>query len=365
MNYPESHDSLTQPTPTTIRSSAGGLSPAITAQELIKIVQLLESKLGLGTLVPFTADSGTDVFTATGHGMNDGDVVIVQSTGALPTGLSTLTRYFVVNKTPTTFQLSTTSGGSPLNITTNGTGTHSFIVLIGIGKALVGALGGKSTYSVTMPPSGLVVGETDGQTLSSKSLIQPAIDSFVNAAHNHTNSAGGGQLDIAALSFTAQQFLVPTGTILIYGNVSGPTGYLLCNGDAVSRATYTTLFGVIGTTFGAGNGTTTFNVPDLRQRFPLGKAVTGTGNALGSTGGLIDHIHPLGDEGQAQIVMAASNPGMRSRRLTAPFNWTSNLQAVSTAASASSVVVGSGTPLMGNTQAANPPFLAVNFIIKI
>jgi microcystin-dependent protein len=49
-----------------------------------------------------------------------------------------------------------------------------------------------------------------------------------------------------------------------------PSGFLLCNGDAVSRTTYANLFGVIGTTFGAGNGSTTFNLPDLRWASRMG-----------------------------------------------------------------------------------------------
>lgn len=65
-------------------------------------------------------------------------------------------------------------------------------------------------------------------------------------------------------------FLVPTGAILPYGAASAPSNYLLCDGSAVSRATYVTLFGVIGTTYGSGDGSTTFNVPNLKSAFPLG-----------------------------------------------------------------------------------------------
>jgi microcystin-dependent protein len=75
---------------------------------------------------------------------------------------------------------------------------------------------------------------------------------------------------------------------------TAPTGWLLCRGQQVSRATYKGLFNVIGTTYGAGDGSTTFNVPDLQQRFPLGKAVSGTGSTLAGTGGAIDHTHTGG-----------------------------------------------------------------------
>lgn len=63
---------------------------------------------------------------------------------------------------------------------------------------------------------------------------------------------------------------VPTGTIQWYAKNTPPAGWLVCDGSAVSRSTYSDLFAVIGTTFGAGNGSTTFNLPDLRGEFIRG-----------------------------------------------------------------------------------------------
>lgn len=62
-----------------------------------------------------------------------------------------------------------------------------------------------------------------------------------------------------------------TGTVLPFAGSAAPTDWLLCYGQAVSRATYANLFAVIGTTYGAGDGSTTFNVPDLRGRVAAGK----------------------------------------------------------------------------------------------
>ncbi|GAH87071.1 unnamed protein product, partial [marine sediment metagenome] len=62
----------------------------------------------------------------------------------------------------------------------------------------------------------------------------------------------------------------PTGSVIMFGGAVAPTGYLLCNGAAVSRITYANLFAVTGTTFGVGNGTTTFNIPDFQGIFPRG-----------------------------------------------------------------------------------------------
>jgi microcystin-dependent protein len=70
-----------------------------------------------------------------------------------------------------------------------------------------------------------------------------------------------------------------------------PSGYLLCDGSGVSRATYANLYAVIGTTWGAGDGSTTFNIPDGRGRYFFGKATSGTGSTLGGTFGTKDHTH--------------------------------------------------------------------------
>jgi len=74
----------------------------------------------------------------------------------------------------------------------------------------------------------------------------------------------------------------PAGIVMPFAGSVAPEGYLLCDGSAVSRTDYATLFEVIGTTYGAGDGSTTFNVPDLSGRVVIG--VSGT-HALASTGG--------------------------------------------------------------------------------
>ena len=63
---------------------------------------------------------------------------------------------------------------------------------------------------------------------------------------------------------------VPTGAMFSYGALTAPSGYLLCDGSAVSRTTYAALFAVISTTYGIGDGSTTFNVPDKRGRISAG-----------------------------------------------------------------------------------------------
>ena len=111
-------------------------------------------------------------------------------------------------------------------------------------------------------------------------------------------------------SGTWQPFL-PTGAVIPFAGTSAPAGWLFCHGQAVSRTTYARLFAVIGTTYGAGNGSTTFNLPDLRQRFPLGKAASGTGSTLGETGGAINHTHG----------MAHTHPMSHTHTVNPPATW--------------------------------------------
>lgn len=74
---------------------------------------------------------------------------------------------------------------------------------------------------------------------------------------------------------------IPTGTVLWLSTTTVPAGYLLCNGSAVGRAVYPELFASIGTTYGAGDGRTTFNLPNLIDKFAEGSTVAGTVKAAG------------------------------------------------------------------------------------
>jgi microcystin-dependent protein len=84
---------------------------------------------------------------------------------------------------------------------------------------------------------------------------------------------------------------VPTGAVLDFAGSTAPTGFLLCDGSAVSRSTQAALFAVIGTTYGAGDGSTTFNLPDLRSRLSVGVGTGGglTARTLGDIGGEETH----------------------------------------------------------------------------
>jgi microcystin-dependent protein len=104
----------------------------------------------------------------------------------------------------------------------------------------------------------------------------PNITGAVSATHT--------EIDAAVDAVQAAQY-IPAGSILPFAGSSTPSGYLLCYGQAVSRTTYSGLYTAIGTTWGVGDGTTTFNVPDFRDRMLVGKADMG-----GTDAAIIDSL---------------------------------------------------------------------------
>jgi microcystin-dependent protein len=96
---------------------------------------------------------------------------------------------------------------------------------------------------------------------------------------------------------------VPSGALTPFAGSTAPSGWLLCQGQAVSRATYANLFSAISTTYGTGDGSTTFNVPDMRGNVPAGyKAGDANFGTMGQTGGSTDimaHSHGVYDPGHS------------------------------------------------------------------
>ena len=80
--------------------------------------------------------------------------------------------------------------------------------------------------------------------------------------------------------------VMPVGCVIPFAGAAAPTGWLLCQGQAISRTTYAQLFSVIGTTYGSGDGSTTFNLPDMRGRVAVGSDAN-----LGISTG--EKTHPL------------------------------------------------------------------------
>lgn len=113
-----------------------------------------------------------------------------------------------------------------------------------------------------------------------------------------TDAATVGQAVVSA---------VPIGAVLDWAGATSPSRYMLCHGQAISRSTYSDLFAVIGTTYGAGDGSSTFNLPDCRGRVNVGKDDMG-GTAAGrvTAAGVGVSANVLGATGGAQNIILTS-----------------------------------------------------------
>lgn len=164
----------------------------------------------------------------------------------------------------------------------------------------------------------------------------------------------------------------PAGMIAPYAGASAPAGWLLCQGQAVSRTTYAALFAVTGTTYGTGDGSTTFNLPNLQGRVPVGLQSSDTDfNTRGKTGGAKTHTlttaqipahkHDLNQTGRQSHTIAWGDAG-------ANVHW--NTIASSGPPPSNNLTTRQGTWVdtmnTGGGQ-AHPnlqPYLVVNYIIR-
>lgn len=146
-----------------------------------------------------------------------------------------------------------------------------------------------AVYSVGRRVQAVGTGYTIQGTISSSaytSLTTIVVTWDTGALDNTVSAVGVGILQ------NQLTVILPAGTILPFGGSVAPSGFLACDGSAVSRTTYARLFSAIGTAWGAGDGSTTFNVPSLSRKTLVGSGGTGTAtlaNTVGSTGGEETH----------------------------------------------------------------------------
>jgi len=169
---------------------------------------------------------------------------------------------------------------------------------------------------------------------------------------------------------------IPTATIVPWSSASVPSGFLECNGAAVSRTTYAALFAIVGTTYGAGDGSSTFNVPDLQDNVAVGKSnnkslastggantVTSTGNVAGSTANASLSTSQLASHSHGLPVGRHPNSGIN------PGN-TGDNKATNPSSNSSGQGSGSGhshnmsANFVGDATSVVQPYLTVIYIIK-
>ncbi len=229
-----------------------------------------------------------------------------------------------------------------------------------------------------------VIKTSTGTTIGTYDNLSPIATLPVTIVNGGTGATTALQ---ARTNLGLDVIVLSSGTIAMWPTITAPSSWLLCDGSAVSRITYDVLFSIIGTDFGAGNGSTTFNLPNYKNRMPYGADIA----ALAATGGSADaivvshnhtaasastststssvsdpgHVHntPNGEGSSADFYPTGNFDGNRADR-----NWNTSSAttgiSVSTSTSTSTTTTNTATGASG-TNANLPPYLAINFIIKI
>ena len=283
--------------------------------------------------------SGTTHSLTTSDGsLSDGQYKVLVLGGS-PSGTNTVTispndqdkLYFVYNNSGQDAVFTQGSGG---NVTVED-GATKIIYADGAGAgAQVSDFTGKiSIDATTLKIDGtevtstaaelnLIDGSTSGSVVNGKAVIYSGAGDVaattltlggttLTATGTELNYVDGVTSNIQTQLDTISGTTLPAGSLLPYAGSSAPSGFVLCYGQELNRTTYATLFGVIGTTYGTGDGSTTFNVPDLRGRAVAGQddmggssanRLTGQsggvdGDTLGATGGAETHTLSSAESG--------------------------------------------------------------------
>jgi microcystin-dependent protein len=218
-----------------------------------------------------------------------------------------------------------------------------------------GSAGDFTINGILTATGNAVVSGTLGVT-GATTLTTGSISGIVTAP---TAAVGTNTTQLATTAFVLANS-VPTGAINMWSTGTAPTGWLLCTGTAVSRTTYAALFAVIGTTFGVGDGSTTFNVPNYTNRFPYGTTVGATGGTADAV--VVSHTHTatVTDPGHQHSVATSAGSTFFSRG--------SSGNALNdggfTGSNTTGITVANSTEGVSGTNANLPPYLGINFIIK-
>ena len=233
-----------------------------------------------------------------------------------------------------------------------------------------------SGNSITISSSGVSIGANQGEvsisnveaptnnkSAANKQYVDTQVATKQNTLVSGTNIKtinnqsllGSGDLDIISGGDT-----LPVGAIIPYSGSTIPTNFLLADGSAVSRTTYSELFEAIGTTYGAGDGSTTFNLPNLKGKVPVGRDSSDTSfDVLGETGGEKTHqltVNEMPSHAHDAPIHSGGSQGLLG------FMGLTNGSSSATLSGGSTF----GVKNTGGSQAHNnlQPYITQNYIIK-
>ena len=262
---------------------------------------------------------------------------------------------------PNTFATETTN--IPLSdLDTNFTTVADAVNGIGDGSE---ALANVAITGGSINGAAITGGAIDGAVIGGSNAVAGTFSTLTanSATFTSLTVTGGGGEESGGIA--------PTGSITMWAGAvaSPPAGWLTCNGANVSRTTYSELFDVVGTAWGAGDGSTTFTLPNLLNRFPVG---AGNTYALAATGGsanaiVVSHTHTANsavtDAGHSHPVPAGDQLGGPNAGYAGSFN----IQGYYPSASnTTGITVATTIDTAGSsgTNANLPPYVAVGYIIK-
>ena len=315
------------------------------------------SSVSLGGSVTVTATATNPLTIGTGLSGTSYDgstpvTVAIDSTVATLTGTQTLT-----NKTLTAPKISTISNTGTLTLPTS---TDTLV-----GTATTDTLTNKTIVASNNTISSLTNSNLNGSAAITNANLA-TVPTLTLKGNNTGGSAVPQDLTVAQVNTMLGSFSNPTGTVLEFAGPITPTGYEPADGAAISRTTFSDLFAVIGTIYGAGDGSTTFNKPNRQAIFARGAgSQTIGGKTFTTTLGVVSK------DTTAQNGLALNDPGHQhnQRYYNGTAGGTTNLPNIGlatgtpinialTGASTTSITLGST-----DTETA-PAYIVMNYIIK-
>ena len=240
--------------------------------------------------------------------------------------------YFVRENTTGSFAVQMkTAGGSAITlaqqnnifVACDGTDIYELDAPASVNTFTANTLTASTLTATSITTSILAATDVSTSLLTATSITTSVIDASSITVTGNVSAAEyyGDGSNLSGVSTDS----IPSGAVFPYAGFTEPSGYLLCYGQAVSRSTYSDLFSVIGTTYGSGDFTTTFNLPDLRGRVVAGQDDMGGSSAnrlTGASGGVNGDVLGAagGDEGHqlTEAELAAHTHSAGSYQTTIP-----------------------------------------------